>query len=172
MTTSIVLTRPLAIPSTGQTTGSPITGLSTTVINGQPMLTYNDPARANKTLSISEQNHIFSRNRLTGAEWIRVGNTSDADSGYVAEFDGTICYASGHCEDANGESKDIHVYINDVDLGDIGTLSGATNTSFTNTVLNLDYDQGDVIRLRAVDSNGSTGAIEDTIIKLTTKHRG
>ena len=165
MITGIVLTRPLAIPQ--------ITGLSTTVINGQPMLTYDDPARGEKTLSISEQNHIFSRGRLSNNDWVRIANASHSDNGFVAEFDGCICYASGHCEDTGPRSKDIHVFIDNVDMGSIGTLAGGDNAKFTNTVLNLDYLQGQIIRLQAVDTPASpNGDIQDTVITVTIKHRG
>jgi len=169
MTTGIVLTRPLAVPSSGTT----ITGLSTTVINGQPMLTYDDPARADKTLSISEQNHIFSRGRLSGNDWIRIANTSHAQAGFVAEFDGCVCYASGHCEETGASAKDIHLFIDGMDMGSIGTLAGGDNAKFTNTVLNIDFTQGQVIRLRAIDTTGYPSAsIQDTVITVTIKHRG
>lgn len=165
MTTGIVLTRPL---SSAPTTGT----VSTSVINGQTMPTFPDPQRASKVLSIAEQNHIFSRNRLSDQDWIRVGGAADAASGYVAEFDGTIVYASGHCEDSGAASKDIHVFINGVDQGSIGTLTGGADVNFTNVTLNLDFLQGDLIRLQAVDTPASAaGNIQDTIIKLTTKHR-
>lgn len=165
MTTGIVLTRPLAIPQ--------ITGLSTTVINGQPMLTYDDPARAGKTLSISEQNHIFSRGSLQNLDWVRVANVSHTQAGFVAEFDGCICYAAGHCEETGVHSKDIHVFVDGVDKGSIGTLAGGDNVKFTNTVLNIDYLQGQVIRLQVKDTPSSTaGKIQDTVITVTIKHRG
>jgi len=167
---SIVLTKPVAVPSSS---GATITGLSSTVINGQPMLTYDDPVRANKTLSISEQNYIFSRGRVSNNDWIRIANTAHAEAGFVAEFDGCVCYASAHCEDTGNASKDIHLFIDDNDMGSIGTLTGGTNSTFTNTALNFDYLQGQRIRLLAVDSNGSTaGNIQDTVITITIKHRG
>jgi len=167
MTSSIVLTKPLAVPQ------KKITGLSSTIINGQPMLTYDDPVRGDKTLSISEQNRSFSRNKVRNNDWLRIDNTSHMDAGFVAEFNGTVCYASGHCEDTSGRSKDIHLYVDDVDMGSIGTLAGGKNVTFTNTLLDLNYDQGQRIRLQAVDSTGSVaGDIQNTIVTVTIKHRG
>jgi len=168
MSTGIVLTRPLAVPS-----GTKITGLSTTIINGQPMLTYDDPSRADKTLSISEQNYIFARNRLKNDDWLRIATTSHADAGFVAEFDGTVCYASGHCEETGARSKEIHLFIDNIDMGIIGTLSGGNNALFTNTLLNIDYVQGQRIRLQAMDTTGSpAGNIQDSVVTVTIKHRG
>ena len=165
MTSSIVLTRPVSAKKP-PSSGSSISGLQTSIINGQTFLTLTDSTR-NKTLSVSENVLLFSRNHLGFNEWLRVGNTTDAASGFVAEIDGTICFASAHCENAKGASKDIHIYINDSDMGSIGTLTSSGEAKFVNTSLNLDYQQGDVIRLRAVGND----KIEDTIVKVTTKHR-
>lgn len=85
-------------------------------------------------------------------------------------MNGTIVFASGTCENTNANNKDIHLYINGIDEGSIGSLFGGTNAVFINNTLNVDIDQGDLIRLRAVDS--STGRIEDTVVKLTLKWRG
>ena len=166
MTSSIVLTKPLAIPP------KKITGLASTVINGQPMMTFDDPLRSNKTLSISEQNRTFSRNSVRNSDWLRVDNTAHTEAGFVAEFDGTVCYASAHCEETNDKSKDIHLFIDEVDKGSIGTLTGGENATFTNTSLDFDYTQGQRIRLQAFDTEGSTsGKIEDTVVTVTIKHR-
>ena len=167
MTSSIVLTKPLAIPQ------KKIAGLSSTIINGQPMLTYDDPVRNEKTLSISEQNRTFSRQTVKNLDWMRIDNTAHSDAGFVAEFDGTVCYASGHCEETGARSKEIHLFIDEIDMGSIGTLAGGDNAKFTNTGLDLDYDQGQRIRLQVYDTTGSpAGDIEDTVITVTIKHRG
>lgn len=164
MNTAIVLTRPLAIPQ--------ISGLTSSTINGQPMLTYSDPSRANKILSISEQNYIFSRGKLRNNDWVRLANVSHMDSGIIAEFDGCICYSSGHCEDTMNLSKDIHVFIDDVDMGSIGSLSGGNNSSFTSTTLDIDFLQGQRIRLMVKDAPSSqAGDIQNTAITITIKHR-
>lgn len=162
--TGFILTKPNsgggALPS----------GLSVININGQPMLTLEDTTRADKILSIAEQGITFAENRLTHNDWIQVGNANDADSGYVANFDCTIVYASGHCENTNANNKDIHLFINGVDEGSLGSLFGGANATFINNTINIDLNQGDRIRLRAIDD--STGRIEDTVIKLTIKWRG
>ena len=168
MITSLVLTRPL---SKGNMT--PVsTGVATSVINGQTMPTFPDPQRANKILSIAEQIVTFSRNQLSNLDWLRSGNTSDADSGIVMDFDGTICYVTGHCEDAKAGEKDIRLFINGIDTIVVGTITPGPDSSFVDTNLNVDFNQGDKIRLMAVDSTGSAPiAIQDTVVKLTIKWR-
>lgn len=167
----------------GGSGGSGITGLQITVINGQPMLTLNDTTRlagsppTPKTLSVGEQPVVWAENGLSNLDWIRIGNANDADDGYIADFDGTITYATAQCEDTGVNGKDINVYINGADVGTIGTLSGGALASFINTTADIDFSQGDRIRLRAVNSvAGSplagTGPIQDTVIKLTLKWRG
>ncbi len=154
--------------------GGGASSLTTAIINGQPTVVFGDTTRLEgspataKLLSIAEQPVMFSQNRLKTNDWIAIGDAIDADSGYIADFDATIVYASAHCEDTGAESKDIHLYIDGVDNGSIGTLSGGTDATFINNTLDFDLDQGDKIRLRAF---GAGGQIQDTVIKLTLKWR-
>lgn len=164
---AIVLTRR---PNTGNSSGgSSITGLTVTVINGQPMLTLEDTTRSNKILSVAENVFAFAENALGNQDWIRISNASDADSGFIADFDGTIVNFSAHCENTGTASKDIRLYIDNTDTALLGTLSGGNNVSVNNTTLNIDFNQGQRIRLRAVD--GTAGNIQDTVIKLIVKWR-
>ena len=161
---TIVLTRP---HSTG---GSSIPGLTITVINGQPMLTLEDTTRSDKILSVAENVFTFAENALGNLDWIRIANANDADSGFVADFDGTIVNFSAHCENTGAASKDIRLFIDATDTANLGTLSGGANATVNDTTLNIDFNQGQRIRLRAVD--GNPGNIQDTVIKLTVKWRG
>ena len=146
------------------------TGLEITVINGQPMLTLEDTTRADKKLSVGEQGLTFAENALADQDWVRIGNANDALTGFIADFDGTIVYAEGHCENTGAFAKDIRIYINGVDTALAGTLTGGADVSFTNQLLNVDFNQDDKIRLRAID--GVAGTIQDCVIKLTVKWRG
>ncbi len=152
------------------TVSSGITGLTVTVINGQPMLTLEDTTRANKILSIAENTMMFAENALTPLDWVRIANANDADSGYIMEFDGTIVWITGHCENTAANSCDIHLFVNAVDQGSIGTLSGGANASFLNNTLNVDFSQGDKIRLQAQNFTGPS--IQDSVFKVTVKWRG
>lgn len=163
MTDAIVLTRPIG-------GGSSISGLETTIINGHPMLTLEDTTRSDKVLTIAENVLLFAENKIADLDWIQISNAQDAESGFIATFDGTVVNISAHCENTGGNSKEIRLYINGVDTADLGTLSGGTNATINDTTLDLDFDQGDRIRLRAI--NGSGGNIQDTVIKLTVKWRG
>lgn len=169
--TGLVLTRPKGGGGGGSVPGF----LELSIINGQPVITFLDETRgvgsppAGKRLSVSEQVLSFSENRLTVNDWIQIGNATDADSGYVMDLDGTLVFATGHCESANGNGKDIHLFKNGTDLGSVGSLSGAGEDSFVNTTLDIDFVQGDKFRLQA--QQGSGGAILDTVVKLTAKWR-
>ncbi|GAJ10417.1 unnamed protein product, partial [marine sediment metagenome] len=120
------------IPTGGGGGGSLPAGLAITVINGQPMLTLEDTTRLNKILSIGEQDLTFAENIVANFDWIRIGNANDALSGFIADFDGTLVYAAGHCENTGAASKDMHVYINGVDSGIVGNLAGGANVQFLN----------------------------------------
>jgi len=145
-------------------------GITITFINGQPMLTLEDTTRGDKILSVAEQSMIFSDAQLSHLKWLEIGDANDGDSGYIMDFDGTLVYATGHCENTAANSKDIHLFINGVDNGSLGTLSGGANSTFTDVTLDIDFNQGDKIRLQAQGSG--TGSIEDTVVKITVKWRG
>lgn len=164
---AFVLTKPTGSGGGG---GSTVPGMTITVINGQPVLTLEDTSRGNKILSVAENPISFAENRLGDLDWIQIGNANDADSGFVADLNGTIVFATGHCENVNGNDKNIHLYINGADQGSLGSLAGPATGSFINTTIDIDFNQGDVIRLRA--QNGLTGNIQDTVIKLVLKWRG
>jgi hypothetical protein len=145
-------------------------GVDITVINSQPMLTLIDTTRLNKVLSVAESNLMFAENKVNDSDWIQIGNANDADSSYIAEFDGTLVFASAHCENTGGNSKEIHFYIETTDSVTLGTLTGGINATFNNVTLNTDFSQGDRLRIRA--HNGAGGDIQDIVVKLTLKWRG
>jgi len=98
MADAIVLTRPIG--------GSSITGLTTTIINGHPMLTLEDTTRSDKVLTIAENVLLFAENRLSDLDWIQISNAQDAESGFIATFDGTAVNISAHCENTGANSKE------------------------------------------------------------------
>jgi hypothetical protein len=149
---------------------STVYNMEWSTIGGQEILTFEDPTRAEKRLSITDHPIMFSDNDLDDLEWLEIGDANNADSGYIADFDGTVVFATGHCEDTDGNSKEIHLYINGTDSATLGTLSGGANATFSNTTLNVNFSAGDKIRCRA--HNGSGGEIEDTVVKVTLKWRG
>jgi len=150
--------------------GAPSSGAEITISNigGQMIPTYLDSNRS-KQLSVAEQTLTWADNQLNDLEWVSIGNANDADSGFFADLNGTIVFASAFCEDTFSNNKDIHVYINGSDVGSLGTLSSGSNASFINTSVDIDFSQGDLIRLRAHGS--STGPIQDTVVKLTVRWR-
>ncbi len=172
---AFVLTRPTSGGGTGG--GTLPDGLTVTIINGQPILTLEDITRANKILSVSENPIMFSENILTNNDWIRIASASDRASGYVADFDGTIVSATGHCKRVNNNDKAIRLYTQGVDRGSIFTFFGSGEDYEINTTLNIDFNQGDKIRLVAKNIlSGSpptptSGRIQDTVVKLVLKWR-
>ena len=150
--------------------GTGIPGLSTQIINTELVLVLEDPNRGGKMLSITEHPKTFSENRLTHLDWLDIGDAVDADSGYIAELNATLVFATGHCENAGPNSKDIELYINHAPTGIIvGTLGPGSDVSFVNTALDYDIPQGAHVSLRAID--GIPGPIQDTVVDLTFKWR-
>lgn len=159
--TGVVLLRPAG--------GGGTSDITISTINGQLVPTFEDTTRGNKQLSVAAHDVHFAENVLSNLDWLRIGNANDADSGYIAELDGTLVFASAHCENTNANSKDIHLFINGADQGSLGTLGGGANVTFINTTVNIDFSQGDRIRLQA--QQGSGGNIQDTVVRLSLKWR-
>ena len=143
--------------------------ISISTINGQLVPTFEDTTRGNKQLSVAAHDVHWAENVLSDNDWLRIGNANDADSGYIAELDGTIVFCSGHFEQTNANSKNVHLFINGADQGSLGTLGGGANATFINTTINIDFSQGDRIRLQA--QNGSGGNIQDTVVRMSLKWR-
>lgn len=148
--------------------GGGTSDITISTINGQLVPTFLDTTRS-KQLSVADQPVVWTENRLRDRDWLNVGNAVDAISGYIADLDGTLVSAVAQCEDAGSAEKEIHVFVNGTDQGSLGSLGPGTGTTFINTTVDIDFNQGDLIRLRALD--GVTGRIEDTVVKLTLKWR-
>jgi len=147
-----------------------LSGLGITDINGQDKVTLIDDVRM-KTLTVSEQDIVFADDRARNLDWIDIGEANHASSGYIADYDGTVVSVSGHCALANGNEKEFRMVIGDPGTETvIGTLGTADNDAFSSTILDVDFIQGDMIRVRAYDGTG--GAIRDVVIKITMKWRG
>lgn len=149
--------------------GDVVNGLKATVINGQTMVTLTDTSRGGKELSVAEQDITFSANRVGHLGWLSVGNATHADAAYILDYDGTVVAASGLCVETSGNIKVIRVNLNGVEHT-LGVLGPAVNSAFSTTILDVDFNQGDSMKVRAY--NGSGEIIRDVIVKITVKWRG
>ena len=93
----------------------------------------------------------------------------NADSGHIVPYNGTIVGATYHCEDDNGNTKELILYINTSSNATLFTTDGSSgDQSGVDNTLNIDVTAGDKLRIRA----GTTGtAINDTIVTLYVKWR-
>jgi len=146
-----------------------IGGVTVSTINGQQVLTIVDSTRGNKILSSDSSVFNFGENALSHLDWVRVGNASDTDSGHIMPLDGTVVMLTAHCENTGANSKNIHLFIDGVDQGSLGTLAGGANAEIVNTTINFDFTQGQKIRLQAQDSG--SGNIQDTVANVFVRWR-
>lgn len=144
------------------------TALTISTIGGQPIPTYTDTTRSNKTLSLETANFVWSELGVGNNDWIKIGEASDATSGYIMPFDGTIIRATGHTEDTNGNTKDIDVYVDAASQGSVGQFTGAGEQEFSSTSLNIDFTAGQKLRLRGRTGQGTIG---DTVVSVFVKWR-
>lgn len=136
-------------------------------VKSEPMAFSPDATRGNKMLSSESFTIIFSENMVNHMDWIQVGIASDADSGFIMPFPGTIVRATGHCEDTKSNTMNFHLYINSGSIGSLFAISGNNEQSASALDLNYDFEAGDKLRLRGIGS----GKIEDTVIVLWIKWR-
>lgn len=133
----------------------------------EPMGFSPDATRSNKILSSESFTLIFSESRLSNMDWIQIGGATDADSGFIMPFDGTIVRATAHCENTRGNVFNFQFYKNAVSVGSILQLAGSGQQTAAAVDLDFDFDAGDKLRMRAVGSN----YIEDTVIVVWVKWR-
>lgn len=145
-------------------------GLTTSTINGQPIVTYTDSTRT-KQLSVESNTLSFGEKKVDHLDWLNlVGDAVHADTGYIAPLNGTLVMATGMTVETNGNTKDIHLFVNGVDQGSIGQLTGAGPIdTFTSTTLDIDFAQGDRLRLQGQGSG--TSKIDDTQVTLYIRWR-
>ena len=140
---------------------------TTSTINGQEIVTVPDATRAGKQLSVDSNTFMWSENALNNNDWVQIAGASDADSGYIMPLDGTIVMATAHCENAqNATTINIYNGASTTTVGAAGSFTASANAQFVNTTLNIDFAQGDRIRLRNVG-----GKINDTVISVYVKWR-
>lgn len=142
--------------------------ITISTIGGQPIPTFSDTTRS-KQLSVESPSYLFAEAYLSDSDWIQIGDASDSDSGYIMPFNGTVVGMSAHCENDNGSSKGIWLYINTTNQGTIGSFGGVgSNSSFNVTNVNINFSAGDRIRLRA---NTTGGSIRDTVVSVRVRWR-
>jgi hypothetical protein len=131
--------------------------------------TYHDDFR-DLELSIETATYSWSEANINDLEWIQLGVASDADSGYSMPYSGYIVSSAMQCENTNGTTKSIDLYVNGSNSGTIGTFSGVVvdQTQHTET-LTIGFAQGDKIRLRGGAGGGN---ITDTNIQVRIKWIG
>ena len=140
-----------------------INTLTISTINGQLIATITDSTRANKQLSIDSHTYAFSDNLMSNGSWIEIGNAVDTDASWIMPFNGTVVGVTAMTEDCNGNTYDIHLFVNAADQGAIATLTGTGVDTDVDVTLNLDFAQGDRLRLRAVQTAGTSNSGDVTV---------
>ncbi len=138
-------------------------------INGVDVLCIDDTARS-KSLSVNYNTFLWAEAALNDNDWIQIAHASDADSSHIVPLDSTIVGYTLHCENDNGNTKGINLYVNGIiAIKPLITLpGGGANSVMVDMNVNFDLAQGDRLRLRA---NTTGGTIRDTVITLYTRFR-
>jgi hypothetical protein len=141
---------------------------SVALINAQPHVVYDDTTRL-KTLSTSLSNYLWAESAINNTEWIQIAHATHSRSGHVMPFNGTIVGMVAHCENTGVNSKPLNLFIDAaLTTTNIITIpSNGTDSQVLNMTLDIDFNQGQKLRLRA---NGG-GTVQDTVISMFIRWR-
>jgi hypothetical protein len=138
-------------------------------IGGNVCPVYVDSSKGGKVLSVATHTYQWDETSLSDDDWIQIGSATDTNSGHIVPYNGTIVGATYQCEDDNGNTKELDLYINGSLNGTLFTTNGSNGDQYgIDNSLNINVNAGDKLRMRA----GTTGGnINDTIVVLYIKWR-
>lgn len=139
-------------------------------VGGQMKPCYVDSSKGGKVLTVEMSNYWWAEAALSNNDWMQIGHASDADSGWVMPFDGTIVGVTAHCENnPTGSGKDMRLYMNGSQFDpSFITIPNGANAIVNDQTKNIDFSAGDRLRFRAGLAGGT---INDTVISLMVKWR-
>ena len=143
---------------------SSITGIDN--VQSEPMSFSYDSVRE-KYLSNETSTFIYSENKIANMDWINIGGATNAESGIIMPYKGTVIRATGNCRNVANRTAHIHLFINTLSIGSILSFSGTGAQNSSSLNLNVDFDAGDRIRVRGI----TTGNTNDVVIALWIKWR-
>lgn len=129
-----------------------------------------DVTRGKKKLSTNEYLLEFSKAAVGDQDWVAPQGRLDSLAAYTCPYDATVVASSTHVVDTGSSTFELRVYINGVDSGSIGTITGVGEQADTEVTLNIDVSRGDLIRIKATRTVG-TGELSEPITKLFLKWR-
>jgi hypothetical protein len=141
-------------------------------------------------VSFAEMTLLFSESQLTDHDWVQIGQANDSDSGYVMPANGVITRVTGQVEkiEKGDVPKSISLFIDNVEHPNL--LQFGPNSTRTNDLdtfhnfngdddvynqrrikndLNIQFNAGQKLRLRANTENGSK--LNDTVLTVWFKWR-
>lgn len=129
-----------------------------------------DESRNNKVLSLESTTFRFAESMIHDDDWLRIGDASDSDVGFIMPFDGTVIRCTGFCEDVRGTTTDLDLYVNNSNKGSILTFTGNDSQKVINSTIDMDFNRGDKLRVRS-NIAGWGSHIRDTSIVVWVKWR-
>lgn len=140
-----------------------------------PTLFLADTTRSSKILSIMSTGFNFAMNSINNDDWILYSNQLTSTAGIIMPYAGTVIALTFQAVNAFNNRKNISVYVNNTENTAALYANGLATSgaySVTDTNVNIDFNAGDKLRLRA-RSGGSpgTGNMQNVIVTLFVKWR-
>jgi len=145
--------------------------LGADLVLSEPMSFMIDSTRGNKFLSVESSIFDFGHRSPSNNSWLRPGNEhiDSSKSGFIMPYDGTIVRATAQTNNTNNNSKTFSIFINLIENINILTLSGTGEVKDEVTNVNIDFNAGDKIRVRA--KNGTGSKLSHTLVSIWVKWR-
>lgn len=120
------------------------------------MLMSPDPYRSNKLISAADRQLQFLVDQILKLDWIPPAHPiNHAEAGITMAFDGTITGISSYTYIVGVQSR-VYLYINDTKHPTpLLDVASGTNVSESDFTLDIDFNKGDKLRLRAGDNADS-----------------
>lgn len=139
---------------------------------GQIFPSYDDPTRADKSLSVGVVPYHFGHTSIKDKTWLGTSTGVGATSGYIMPVKGTIVYLTGQAQDGNTADLQLSLYVNGTEHSNIVNLvgtGGGTTVAETNIGLDIDFEAGDKIQARTHGDPG--GPMEDATVMVYVRWR-
>jgi len=154
----------------------PSNNISKTVINGQEMLTFNDPNRTNKVLSIEKVPFLFVQDTVSSSTYLKIAQqTTNTSDGYLMPMDGTVVGLSSHIRNPNNRTGTYDMHIdNDGGTPTLITYSGSGERKTFDNTLDYDINAGQKLQFRcsSISEGGHSRNQYDINVVLYVRWRG
>jgi len=143
-------------------------GTTISTIDGNSIVMFPDASRS-KTLSIETTEFNWNMNSVRKNNWISIGNAIGSNQNHNIPHNATIVKWTASAYNTDGNTKNIHLYINGTETSNYITFAATTTQqTIQDLVEDIDVSAGDEIRFKSDNSNSK---IKNLVITMWLRWR-